>query len=182
MHRSNRGRVGLVLAMIVAFFAAILVPAQSASATTVYDNVYNCAKTDGTDTVWVGYCSGLWFAGTPGDRTAKMYLDLVTVADSGYRNTEIKSVASTDGRKKVYEWRCQYDNGTTSGLIATTTVGGGLANTFTWANGYNPCTGYKGVNVSIDATYGNYTYVSVIQINAPVDYYPHAWRGYQRTA
>jgi hypothetical protein len=174
-----------ILALVLPVSLVSVATAPTASASTNLTETFNC-NMSGFNGVYSGYCKGSWFAGTPGTRSAYLNLDNVTYEDTNYRSQRVYSVASNDGRKKVFEWRCAYDGGTTSSLLATTTVGGGLANSFVWPSGYSPCNGNQGIEVNIKATYGNYTYLTQVWIQAPASSggggLAKKWKGVQQTA
>jgi hypothetical protein len=179
-----RKSVMAVLTAIALLFGVGLTTAPTASAATITET-YPCT-TDHTDArgIWYGSCDGYWYAGTPGSRTARVYADSLQYWPDGTRQTRFHQVTSTDGRKKVFEWRCAFDDGTTSGLKGTTTVGGGLANTFIWGgSGLElSCGNQSGVEINIKATYGSSVYTTKVWIQAPKSLYAKKHHGDQVTA
>lgn len=172
-----------LLASVGLLFGLGLAVAPQASAAASLSETFNCSGSTGTDGIWAGNCTGYWYAGN--NFTREAYVDIWNVrywSTGGYRDNYIHQVSSTAGRRMVYTWRCQHDDGTTSSSLGSTTVGGGLANSFTWGGqGWNPCPN-EGLNISIAATYGAYVYTTVVKENAPVSLYAKKWHGDEKFA
>jgi hypothetical protein len=141
--------------------------APQASATTIGEN-WGCGSSVVVGNYNYWYCDGSWWNASNTARSARTIVDEYEKWNgSGDRITVVNSVSTLDGTKKVYYWYCRYSNDTTSSLLATTQVGGGVANTFTWTNGYQPCNGTSEGVVGVVHGWvgGSSAYLSTLDFN-----------------
>jgi hypothetical protein len=160
--------------------SAILLGSAGSASAAIYDEMYGCTQTTPWSGGFIGDCNGTWWNANPYSRTANVYFKGVTYAnDTGYRHTPVFHVETLDGTKKVFTWYCVNDSNTTSGSLGTTTVGGSLPNSYTWAS-WDPCAGYQGMAVNIDGWYNGSSRVrTTLRVNTAT--YPHAQWGYECT-
>jgi hypothetical protein len=118
-------------------------------------------------------CNGSWWHGSPKQRSLETLVTAtrmhVTDTDKNHpvnwQYNYIDQISSLDGRAHVVTWFCRYSDGTTSASKGTTTVGGGLANTYTWPD-FHPCDGVnRGVVAVAATTWCGERYVTQVEIN-----------------
>jgi hypothetical protein len=173
-------KVRSVLPSLVAAAALTLGTATAASAASGNEQ-YPCADLGNPWPVLAYTCNGTWKAGTPGYRTFQSYINATRDHDTGWQTTTVQWIKSLDGRTKLVKWYCRYQDGTSSGALAATVVGGSHADTYSWRYGYHPCDGHgQGLVLNVYADYGGATYVTTVDVNSVVsgdgDHEAHPWR------
>lgn len=172
-------RIRRTLGAVALTGALITATATAANAASGYER-YNCTYVNYDGITYSYRCNGSWYAGTPNSRTFQSVVDVTYNSSNHFRTNSVKSVTSTDGRKKYIKWYCRYSNGTVGSVLAVTQVGGGRSNTYTWPSGYHPCEGTDvGLAADVLADYGGKTYKTIIDWNSTTSgygqHYAHPW-------
>jgi hypothetical protein len=147
--------------------AVAAVPASPATADTV--SIYESFLCGGLTTIngiaW-RYCHGVWFSGPP---TRDLTLNVDASTNGGnFRSTFVNDVSVSYDVKHTLYWHCRYSDGSVSGVVGTSIVGGSAATSYQWGGGgYDPCNGYGvGLMASVYTDYGFASYHSVLDWNS----------------
>jgi hypothetical protein len=158
-------------------------PNKAGIAAASYDQVYPCTSDGSTESVWIGFCHGVWYNSNPNARSLEIDFDPVSYAyASAFRNTTLTKVATLDGTKKEFWVYCAYPNGSSSGLkLGPYIIGGGYATSrsFNW----NGCQGYSdGVVITVYGWYGSSAHITTkVWANDSAEAGPYHHRGEQHT-
>lgn len=154
---------------------------KAIAATTVRNELFACGDQGIANGIHTWHCTGPWYGGSPGVRTVYINVSEFRETASSWASQSFHSVQSTDNTRKVYKWYCRYANGTTTGLLATTTVGAGLPSSYSWSPDYTPCAGSNmGTVADVFSTYLGLQYETKVDVQGPAagDGY---WYGHPET-
>jgi hypothetical protein len=121
--------------------AAPTTAARPATVTkTVYEN-YACSDIHDVGGTVVAKCDGYWYHADSGNRSFILLANVSYTPSDYYHTTAVTHIETIFGTAKIVHWYCRKSDRTSSGLLASTSIGGGLANYHNWPNGYQPCDG-----------------------------------------